>query len=114
MKIPAVFVAAMLLQSLHPALAGSLATGQWTLGSCGDKPAPPVVNVRDADAYNKSVKLTNEWQEKASVYYDCVIKEANADTAAITAKANSEQAEYKQTFEGIVSALDAAKKKLEQ
>lgn len=114
MRIPVIFATALLLQSVNPAQAGSLANGQWTIAGCGEKPTPPVVNVRDADAYNNSVKVTNEWQEKAGVYYECVIKEANADTAAISAKANSEQAEYKQVFEGIVATLDAAKKKLEK
>ncbi|MGD0958301.1 MAG: hypothetical protein ABSB19_00695 [Methylomonas sp.] len=92
--------------------AGALSNGVWTPAKCGDKPAAPLVEDQNVDAYNSSVKAFNEWQQQANTYYNCIVSEANADTATIAAKANQDQTEFKKTFDGISAALDAAHKKV--
>jgi len=105
----------LLLQMPAITHAGTLTNGEWTPSSaCGEKPVPPSVVDHDADAYNRSVGAINQWQQQANTYFECLINEANKDNKSIADKANHEQTEYKQTFESISAALDAAKKKLEQ
>ena len=104
----------LLMQAAGSAHAGSLANGEWTAGACGEKPALPVVDDHDIDSFNKSVKAINDWQLQARTYYGCVVNEANADNGVIANKANQEQANYKQDFEGISAAIEAGKKKLEK
>ncbi len=93
--------------------AGTLVKGNWVPADCGAKPAVPSVDDRDVDAYNKSVAAINDWQQKARAYYECLIKEANADNNVIADTANREQAEYRETVGKIGSAVEAAKKKLD-
>lgn len=95
------------------AQAGELHNGEWTVTACGDKPQPPAVNVQDAESYNQTVNAINQWQTQANAYYECLIKEANQDTAAIAGKAKQEQSGYQQTAEGIAATLDSARKKLD-
>ena len=109
------FITGML--SLTPMLtnAGTLVGNTWKPSdACGVKPEVPVVNDKDADAYNKSVKAINEWQQKASIYYDCLVKEANIDNGIIADTANRELAVYKQAVESISANANAAKQKLDK
>jgi len=36
--------------------AGNLQNGVWQTVSCGEKPVAPVVNTKNADDFNKSIK----------------------------------------------------------
>lgn len=94
------------------AQAGSLINGEWKTSHCGQKPIPPEVDVRDIDAYNKSVTAVNEWQKQSGTYFECQVKEANEDNKAIAEKANAEQAFYRKSVEDISSTLEAGKKNL--
>jgi len=104
----------LLAQLVNTAKAGSLNNGEWTTSACGEKPVAPAVDDKDIDGFNNSVKAINDWQLQARTYYGCLIDEANKDNAAIAAKANQEQADYKTTFEKISAAVDAAKNKLDK
>jgi outer membrane autotransporter protein len=101
-----------LLQLSGIAQAGSLVNGEWKTSNCGQKPMPPALDVRDIDAYNKSVTAVNEWQQQSGTYFECQVKEANDDNKVIAEKANAEQAYYRKTLESIGATLEAGKNKL--
>ena len=110
--LPTVIIA--LLPSL-PAMAGSLTNASWTPSeACGVKPALPTIDDSSIEAYNKSVAAINEWQKKANAYYECLVKEANADNAVIAETANREQEAYRQAVQIIGEKAAAAKNKLDQ
>ena len=94
------------------AQAGSLNNGEWKTTTCGEKPVPPQVDVRDIDAYNKSVTAINLWQQQSATYLGCQVKEANEDSKTISDKANGEQAFYRKTLDAISQTLEAGKNNL--
>jgi hypothetical protein len=107
------FIAVLMCLAASAAHAGTLVNGNWTPAGCGVKPEAPTIDAQDVDAYNKSVAAINEWQQQARTYYDCLIKEANADNAAIADTANREQGGYREVVEKVGAAAEAAKKKLD-
>lgn len=113
MKPFCLFAAALMCCSANPASAGILVNGNWVPAGCGAKPEAPHIDAKDVDAYNKSVAAINGWQQQARTYYECLIKEANADNATIADTANREQAAYRAAVEKIGLAVEAAKKKLD-
>ena len=114
MKTTLGLIGLVLVLLCNVAAAGILENGGWAPAKCGDKPNPPTIADQDVDSFNKSVKALNEWQQQAKTYFECMVNEANADSAAIANSANSRQAEYRQSFERISAAVDAAKKKLDK
>ena len=74
----------------------------------------PVIEQSSVDAFNNSVKMINEWQQKASAYNTCLINEANADNALIAKMANQEQSRFRATIEKIRTYTDAGKAKLDK
>lgn len=96
-----------------PAHAGTLMNGGWSPTGCGDKPAPAALDLSSTDAYNRSVKAVNAWQEQAQNRLDCLIKEANADNAAIAKTANDEKAQFRAAIDKINADAQTAKTKLE-
>lgn len=112
---PTVFLAGLIvLQYAGLTSAGTLNNGEWKPSQCGEKPATPTIDDHDVDTFNKSVAAINDWQQQARVYFECLIKEANADNNVIAESANREQAAYRQSVESIGAAADAAKKKLDK
>lgn len=95
------------------ATAGTISNGAWSPAACGSKPAAPAIDQSTVDAYNKSVKAINEWQQKANDYNACLINEANADNALIAKTANDEQNQLRVTMDKIKAETDAAKAKLD-
>lgn len=74
----------------------------------------PVIEQRSVDAFNKSVNVINEWQQKANAYNTCLINEANADNALIAKTANEEQSRFRAAIEKIRTYTDVAKAKLDK
>ena len=74
----------------------------------------PVIEQSSVDAFNNSVKVINEWQQKANAYNTCLINEANADNALIAKMANQEQSRFWATIEKIRTYTDAGKAKLDK
>jgi hypothetical protein len=74
----------------------------------------PVIEQSSVDAFNKSVKVINEWQQKANAYNTCLINEANGDNALIAKTANEEQSRFRTAIEKIRTYTDAAKAKLDK
>lgn len=113
MKKSCLFIAVLMCYTASAAQAGTLVNGNWAPAGCGVKPEAPAIDAKDVDAYNKSVAAINDWQQQARTYFECLIKEANADNAAIADTANREQAGYREAVEKVGAAADAAKKKLD-
>ncbi len=113
MKASGLFVAVLMVYVSNSVSAGTLVNSNWVPAGCGVKPEAPLISDKDVESYNKSVAAINEWQQQARVYYECLIKEANADNTVIADTANREQGEYRKTVEKIGAAVDAAKKKLD-
>lgn len=93
--------------------AGTLTDGKWTATNCGTQAAPPEIASRSVDGYNRSLKAVLDWQQKTQAYNDCVVKEANADNAAIAEAANAEQARFRAAVERISAEAAAIKAKLD-
>jgi hypothetical protein len=108
-----VFTAVMMLATISAGTAGTISNGAWSPSGCGTEPAVPVIEQSSVDAYNKSVKAINEWQQKANTYNTCLINEANADNALIAKTANEEQSRLRTAIEKIKTETTVAKAKLD-
>lgn len=108
------FTVAMQLSFVSFSVAGTLANGIWTPGACGIRPTVPVIEDKDVDAYNQSVKEINDWQKKVSDYNSCVVKEANQDNDVIAKAANAEQARFNLEIEKVKNDSSIAKSKLDK
>ena len=108
------FTAAIMLATITAGTAGTITDGAWSPSGCGTEPMAPVIEQSSVDAYNKSVKVINEWQKKASTYNTCLINEANTDNALIAKTANEEQSRFRAAVEKIKTETDAAKAKLDR
>lgn len=107
------FITATIIGAIGSANAGTLVNGNWAPAGCGVKPVAPQIDSKDVETYNKSVAAINDWQQQARIYFECLIKEANADNAAIADAANREQTGYRESVEKVAAAAEAAKKKLD-
>ena len=103
----------LLVCAASTSYAGSLSKDNWTPSGCGSLPATPVINDSSVDAFNKSVTEINNWQTTAKSYFECLVKEANADNSIIAEAANKAQAKYREEVTKISAEADAAGKKLE-
>lgn len=113
MKIQLLAMSMILSAVLSPlATAGSIANGSWTPVGCGDKPASPVIPDSDVKAFNAAMNQINDWQTKVRAYFECMVKEANADNTIIAESANRQQAEHQKLVESLNAQIDAAEKKL--
>lgn len=81
--------------------AGSLSKGSWTPSGCGSKPEAPAIDGTSIDSYNSSIAVVKEWQQASQVYFDCIVKEANADNSLIADTTMKEQAQYRETAEKL-------------
>lgn len=102
-----------MVATLAVGTAGTITNGKWSPSGCGTEPVVPVIEQSSVDAYNKSVKAINEWQQKANSYNTCLINEANADNALIAKMANEEQSRLRAAIEKIKTDTGAAKAKLD-
>jgi hypothetical protein len=93
--------------------AGALENGGWAPGACGARPEAPAIESASPEAYNRSIGLVNAWQKQMQAYNDCVIKEANADAAAINQGANAEQTRINEALQKANADATAARSKLD-
>jgi hypothetical protein len=108
------FVLVILVSTVSVAKAGSISKGVWSPTACGTQPVTPVVEQNSIEAYNKSITVVNEWQQKANDFMNCVINEANADNGLIAKTANEEQAQFRRLIDKVKADTDAAKDKLDK
>lgn len=100
----------ILMLAAFNASAGSLSEGTWLPGGCGDKPPIPSLDPDSLDAFNASIETVNEWQRNAQAYGECLVKEANADTAAIVKTANEDQAKFQEAVTNFKTEAAAIRK----
>ncbi len=106
--------ALVLLLSVASSTAGVLKEGIWIPSGCGVRQEPPFIDTTTVDSYNASVKAINEWQKTAKAYDDCIVKEANADSAVIAKSATEEQGKLKEIVNKINNDLNTGRELLEQ
>ena len=94
--------------------AGTISNGTWTANACGIEPELPVIKQDTVETYNQSIKTINEWQKKANDHVNCIINEANADSAIIAKTAKEQQNKFRAAAEKIKLATDAAQAKLDK
>jgi hypothetical protein len=109
-----ILMASILLTCAASPIAGELKDGIWVSGTCGIRQEAPLINAGTLDSYNASVKAVNEWQLATKVYDDCLVKEANADSALIAKTATEEQDKLKEIINKINAELNAGRAQLEQ
>lgn len=107
------FSASIALATIFTASAGTLENGKWSASGCGAMPGAPVVESSSIDAFNKSIGKINDWQKQIQTYHDCMVKEANADSAAINKAATSEQTRINESVEKMNKEAAAGKEKVE-
>lgn len=91
-----------LLSSFNYAYAGTLSNGLWSASACPTLSEPPALETNGSmDDYNASIKLINEWQLQAQKYFDCLTKEANADSQIISNTINEERSKFNDTVEKL-------------
>jgi hypothetical protein len=99
------------LAVMFAANAGTLDNGNWSPSGCGAMPEAPNVNASSVDTLNKSIAAVNDWQKQLQTYDECMIKEANADTAAISNAANAQQVRYREASAKLTAELTAGRDK---
>jgi len=104
------FSTATLLASLS-AHAGTVSGGAWTPTGCGAKPVTPQLDLKDPDAFNRSVAGVNTYRQAIGPYLDCLVKEANADIQTVTKSAQAAQQAVKEANEKIQADVKAADEK---
>jgi hypothetical protein len=97
---------------LSSAEAGTINQGIWSPVNCGEKPVAPLIPDSDVKAFNAAMNQINDWQTKVKVYFECLVKEANADNTIVAESANRQQAEHQKLVESLNQQIDAAEKKL--
>lgn len=92
--------------------AGTLNNGSWSPSGCGTMPEAPNVNSNNVDSLNRSITAVNDWQKRLQTYDQCMIREANADTTAISNAANAQQVRYREASARINAELASGRDKL--
>ena len=110
--IKRLFVTVIIMLATVCGTAGTITNGIWLPNGCGVKPEVPVIEQDSIDAYNKSIKVINDWQQKAIGYNKCLINEANMEISLIANSANNEQAGLNASIEKIQAETAAARARL--
>jgi hypothetical protein len=110
-----IFVAASFAYAAaFTAQAGVLGPEGWVPAGCGAMPPAPIIDSSSAEAFNKSIGTINEWQKQLQSYHDCMVKEANADGAAINKAATAGQARINEAIEKVNQDATAGRQKVER
>lgn len=102
--LPSLVLTLLTASATLPALAGRIDNGTWT-HACGPRPAAVSLDLKNADAFNKSVGTVNAYRQAQRAWLDCLQQEGNADI-----KATSEL--ISQTINGEAQAAREANDKI--
>ena len=94
--------------------AGTIDKGAWSPGVCGTRPEAPQLDLRNPDAYNKSIEGVNAYRLSIRTYLECLTNEANGDIQTITKSASDAQRAAREANEAILADVKAADKKFGQ
>lgn len=95
------------------AQAGNLAGGAWSSARCGAKPAAVTVDLRNPDAYNKSLDKVTAYQKDTNTYLDCLVAEGNLDIQLISKAITDEQLAARAARDKILADVKAANEKFD-
>jgi len=95
------------------AQAGILVDGVWNSSRCGAKPVVANVDLRDPDAYNKSVDKVTAYQKDINTYLNCIVSEGNLDIQLISKSITDEQLAAKTAREKILADVKKANEKFD-
>jgi hypothetical protein len=109
------FTSALLLSILSLAAlgahAGAVTNGTWAPSGCGPKPVTPQLDLKDPDAFNRSVAGVNTYRQAITPYLNCLVQEGNADIQTITKSAAAAQQAAKEANDKIQADVKAADEK---
>ena len=112
--MPRLTAALLVLANALPAYAGHIDNGTWT-HACGPRPAAVSLDLKNADAFNKSVGAVNTYRQTQRAWLDCLQKEGNADIKAtsdlISQTINGEAQLAREANEKIAADAKAADSK---
>lgn len=112
--MPRLTAALLALAATLPAHAGRIDNGTWT-HACGPRPAVVSLDLKNADAFNKSVGAVNTYRQTQRAWLDCLQKEGNADITAtsdlISQTINGEAQAAREANEKIAADAKAADSK---
>lgn len=112
--MPRLTAALLALAATLPAYAGRIDNGTWT-HACGPRPAVASLDLKNADAFNKSVGAVNTYRQTQRAWLDCLQKEGNADIKAtsdlISQTINGEAQAAREANEKIAADAKAADSK---
>ncbi|MBA4141917.1 MAG: hypothetical protein H0X43_02700 [Nitrosospira sp.] len=114
MKFVRFFVISILWAAAFTASAGTLENDVWSPAGCGAMPEAPVIQSGSVEAFNKSIATINAWQEQLQAYHDCMVKEANADSATINRSATAEQTRIEEAIEKLNAETAKARQEAER
>jgi hypothetical protein len=95
------------------AQAGTLASGAWSSARCGAKPLAVSVDLRDPDAYNRSIEKVTAYQKDINTYLNCLVAEGNLDIQLISKSITDEQLAAKEAREKILADVKKANEKFD-
>lgn len=102
------------LAAALPAHAGRIDNGTWT-HACGPRPAVVSLDLKNADAFNKSVGAVNTYRQTQRAWLECLQKEGNADIKAtsdlISQTINGEAQAAREANDRIAADVKAADSK---
>ena len=113
MLIRSLAVAAAFVGLSAGAYAGTLQNGAWT-PNCTGPGDPPTISSKNPDAYNKTAKEAQAWQQNAQNYANCINTEAKADQNAVVNGANGSVSKLSDQLNALKQANDAAIDKLKK
>jgi hypothetical protein len=105
-------VAAFATLSAVAAQAGTLQNGVWTPNGCKEPGDAPLLSSKSPEAYNKSAKLVQAWQDSARVFQDCIKSETKADQDVIINGANASLSKLNDQAKALNDSATAAMEKL--
>lgn len=112
--MPRLTAALLALAATLHAHAGRIDNGTWT-HACGPRPAVVSLDLKNADAFNKSVGAVNTYRQTQRAWLDCLQKEGNADIKAtsdlISQTINGEAQAAREANEKIAADAKAADSK---
>ena len=105
-------VAAFATLTAAAAQAGTLQNGTWTPNGCKDPGDAPALSDKSPEAYNKSAKGVQAWQDAARTYQECLKAEIKGDQDVIINTANASLGKLNDQAKALNAANDAAIAKL--
>lgn len=106
-KFPCALLAAALAL---PATAGTLADSAWRSARCGPRPLVVGVDLRDPEAYNRSLDKVSAYQRETNTYLDCLLAEGNLDIQLISKAITIEQLAARSAREKLQADIELAEK----